>query len=207
VTESTAESVHSENSLRQDNAYTALGGLPTIVAVPETRVQRAKEVGSVAYEGVKLALQALYDTTSMCPPLKTAVAGLLTIIKLVDGILENKKEFDVLHAKLQAILSIVEKYKKHHGLGALNHRIDQFCDAITLQINEVKKLQSNNLATRAARSAKDSDTILKAFRNISNLCDVFQIDTQLHTEVTAEDIDGNVKDIIQRLRSGDTISN
>ena len=84
ITESTARSVHPENYLPQDNAYTAIGGLPTTVAVPETRVQRAKEVGSVAYEGVKLTLQALSDTAGMCPPLKTAVAGLLTIIKLVD---------------------------------------------------------------------------------------------------------------------------
>jgi hypothetical protein len=78
------EGVHSESSLREDNAYTAIGGLPTTPVVPETRIQRAKEVGSVAYEGVKLALQALSDTSGMCPPLKTAVAGLLTIIKLVD---------------------------------------------------------------------------------------------------------------------------
>jgi hypothetical protein len=84
VIETTAESVRSEDPLSQDNPYTAIGGLPTVVAVPGTRAHRAKEAGSVAYEGVKLTLQALSDTAGMCPPLKTAVAGLLTIIKLVD---------------------------------------------------------------------------------------------------------------------------
>lgn len=76
--------VHSENSVPQDNPYAAIGGISTTPAVPETRVQRAKAVGSVAYEGVKLVLQGISDSAAMCPPLKTAVAGLLTIIKLVD---------------------------------------------------------------------------------------------------------------------------
>jgi len=79
--------------------------------------------------------------------------------------------------------------------------------AITLQKIAVEKLLSNNLVTRAAQSTKDSGTILKAFQNISCLCDVFQvsflddskgknctlitvqkIDTQLHTEVTVENV-------------------
>ena len=41
--------------------------------------------------------------------------------------LENKKELEDLKAKLEAILLIVEKYKKHGGLGAINHRIENFC--------------------------------------------------------------------------------
>lgn len=83
VTESTARSVHSD-SLPQDNAYAAIGGLPTTVAVPETRVQRAKAVGSVAWEGVKLTLRGLSASAGMCPPLKTAVSGLLTIVDLFE---------------------------------------------------------------------------------------------------------------------------
>jgi len=84
VTESTARNVHSGNSLPQDNTYAAIGGISTTAAVPETRVQRAKAVGSVAYEGVKLVLRGLSDCADMCPPLKTAVEGLLTVIELVD---------------------------------------------------------------------------------------------------------------------------
>jgi len=83
VTESTARNIHSKNSLLQDHAYAAIGGISTTTAVPETWIQWAK-AGSIAYEGVKLVLQGLSDSAGMCPPLKTAVAGLLTIIKLVD---------------------------------------------------------------------------------------------------------------------------
>ena len=74
-------------------------------------------------------------------------------------------------------------------------------------MNAVKKLYGNSLWTRTLQGTKDADTLLKTFRNISSLCDVFQvsfshhgqglsvyidrlakIDTQLHTEVKVEEI-------------------
>ena len=78
--------------------------------------------------------------------------------------------------------------------------------AIVLQLRVVEKLHDNTLWIRTAESTKDADTILKAFRNISSLCEVFQvslpnnwpprmfieqflkIDTQLNIEATVEDI-------------------
>lgn len=49
---------------------------------------------------------------------------------LNQGVLENKEELAALQEKLEAIRSIVEKYKKHDGLGALNPRIEQFCEYV-----------------------------------------------------------------------------
>jgi hypothetical protein len=45
-------------------------------------------------------------------------------------VMENKKELEDLKAKLEAILSIVEKYKKHGGLRAINNRIENFCQCV-----------------------------------------------------------------------------
>jgi hypothetical protein len=47
--------------------------------------------------------------------------------------------------------------------------------AIDLQINAVQKLHGNSLWTRTLEGTKDADAVLKAFRNISSLCDVFQV--------------------------------
>ena len=73
-------------------------------------------------------------------------------------------------------------------------------------MDAVEKLYGKSLWTRTFESTKDADTVLKVFRNISSLCDVFQvgfsfrgqgylyidrlakIDTQLHTEVKVEEI-------------------
>ena len=67
-------------------------------------------------------------------------------------------------------------------------------------------MYGKSLWTRTLEGTKDADTVLKVFRNISSLCDVFQvsfshhgqgylyidrlakIDTQLHTEVKVEEI-------------------
>jgi hypothetical protein len=77
--------------------------------------------------------------------------------------------------------------------------------AIDLQIDAVEKLCGKSLWTRTLEGTKDADAVLKVFRNISSLCDVFQvsfshgqgclyidrlakIDTQLHIEVKVEEI-------------------
>ena len=43
-----------------------------------------KECGSTAYEGLKMAIQGIYDFSGSFPPLQTAAGVLLTISKLVD---------------------------------------------------------------------------------------------------------------------------
>ena len=49
-----------------------------------TREYRMKEWGSTAYEGLKMAIQGIYDCSSIFPPLHTAAGVLLTISKVVD---------------------------------------------------------------------------------------------------------------------------
>ena len=86
VSSSTATSLNSGNLAPQNNAYLAIGGLPAVVVDPETttRVQQAKAVGSVVYEGFKTVLKGLYDCSDMFLPLKTAAGGILTIIEFVE---------------------------------------------------------------------------------------------------------------------------
>jgi hypothetical protein len=151
TTEPSDSTVPSDNSNPQDNPYVAIGALPITMPIPETRVQRAKAAESVAYEGLKLVLEGLSECSAMCPPLKTAVGALLTFIKIVDvcgsckayfhksfiiyscdqGVLTNKKDFEDLQQKLDAILLIVKKYHEvDDGLKALNHRIEQFSECV-----------------------------------------------------------------------------
>jgi hypothetical protein len=82
----TATSLRSGDPASQDNDYLAIGGLPAVGAGadPETRVQQAKAVGSVVYEGLKTVVQGLYDCSDIFLPLKTAAGGILTIIKFVE---------------------------------------------------------------------------------------------------------------------------
>ena len=145
VSTSTATSLNSGNLAPQNNAYLAIGGLPAVVVDPETRVQQAKAVGSVVYEGFKTVLKGLHDCSDMFLPLKTAAGGILTIIEFVEvcvlvynnmylwlirvnqTVLENKKELEDLKAKLEAILSIVKQYQKQDSLRALRNRIEIFC--------------------------------------------------------------------------------
>ena len=57
--------------------------------------------------------------------------------------------------------------------------IPMFRSAIVLQLHVVEKLHDNALWIRTLENTKDVDTILKAFRNISSLCEVFQVRSQM----------------------------
>ena len=65
--------------LLSDNGYLAIG-----VVDPETKVQQAKTVGSVVYEGLKIVVEGLYRCSDMFLPLKTAAGGILTFIEVVE---------------------------------------------------------------------------------------------------------------------------
>ena len=86
VSTPTATSPNSGNPAPQNNPYLAISGPPAVGVDPKTtsRVQQARAVGSVVYEGFKTVLKGLYDCSDMFLPLKTAAGGILTIIEFVE---------------------------------------------------------------------------------------------------------------------------
>jgi hypothetical protein len=68
----------------QGTEYTTILELSTTPSGPLTWEHRMKEWGSTAYEGLKTAIQGIYDCSGMFPPLQTTAGVLLTISKVVD---------------------------------------------------------------------------------------------------------------------------
>jgi hypothetical protein len=68
----------------QDTEYTAILELSTTPSGSLTWEQRMTEWGSTTYEGLKTAIQGIYDCSGIFPPLQTTAAVLLTICKVVD---------------------------------------------------------------------------------------------------------------------------
>jgi hypothetical protein len=68
----------------QGTEYTEILGLSTSPSGPLTWEHRMKEWGSTAYEGLKTAIQGIYDCSGIFPPLQTTAGVLLTICKVAD---------------------------------------------------------------------------------------------------------------------------
>ena len=68
----------------QGTEYTAILDLSTSPSTPLTWEHRMKECGSTAYEGLKTAIQGIYDCSGIFPPLQATAGVLLTISKVVD---------------------------------------------------------------------------------------------------------------------------
>ena len=68
----------------QGTEYTAILELSPTPSGPLTWEHRMKAFGSTAYEGLKTAIQGVYDCSGVFPPLQTAAGVLLTICNVVD---------------------------------------------------------------------------------------------------------------------------
>ena len=68
----------------QGAEYTTILELSATSSGPLTWEHRMKEWGSTAYEGLKTAIQGIYDCSSIFPPLQATAGILLTISKAVD---------------------------------------------------------------------------------------------------------------------------
>jgi hypothetical protein len=128
----------------QGTEYTTILELSTTPSNPLTWEHRMKEWGSTAYEGLKTAIQGIYDCSGIFPPLQTTAGVLLTISKVVDvresavlyvltvhfahqRVSANRTDLEQLAVKLQSILSIISKYRENGGLRALDYRVENFC--------------------------------------------------------------------------------
>ena len=69
---------------RQGTEYTAILELSNTPSGPLKWEHRMKEWGSTGYEGLKTALQGIYDCLGIFPPLQSAAGVLLMISKVVD---------------------------------------------------------------------------------------------------------------------------
>ena len=68
----------------QGTEYTAILELSPKPSGPLTWEHRMKAYGSTTYEGLKTAIQGVYDCSGAFPPLQTAAGVLLTICNVVD---------------------------------------------------------------------------------------------------------------------------
>jgi hypothetical protein len=84
ISASPTNSVTSVTQDPQGTEYTAIIEISTTPSGPPTWEQRMKERGSTAYEGLKTAIQGIYDCSGSFPPLKMAAGVFLTISKVVD---------------------------------------------------------------------------------------------------------------------------
>ena len=68
----------------QGTEYTAILELSSTPSGPLSLEHRMKDWGSTAYEGLKMAIQGIYDFSGSFPPLHATAGALLTISKVVD---------------------------------------------------------------------------------------------------------------------------
>ncbi|KAF8477851.1 hypothetical protein JB92DRAFT_3049727, partial [Gautieria morchelliformis] len=126
----------------------------------------------------------------MFPPLKTAAAGVLSILTTVDTYLQNKQGFQDLAQKLVVLISIIKDYEVCHLGPLLAPRIRDLSEAIQACVDDIDHQKDRSRFRRVVEVDDDARFIVGTFGKISLLLNVFEMDTLLH-------MDANVAQLLQ----------
>ena len=114
---------------------------PSIVIDPtgDEAPGRTADLASVGFQGVKTTLQLIERATDVFPPLKSAVAGILGVIDIVevcdfqlccDGVdrpqttAQNQKDRQDLEQKLRAVVSVINNHANYSTMPTFTTRLE-----------------------------------------------------------------------------------
>ena len=113
-------------------------------------VDTPQTVAKTVYNGSKVLLDVIDKVGYAVPPLKAAAAGIGRIITVVDvctyrtlattmlelntpasqNVVRNKKDYEAITQKLEAIITIAQKYQQHGCQRALDRRIEDLSTCV-----------------------------------------------------------------------------
>ena len=112
-------------------------------------IDARRTVANTVYNGSKILLDVIDKVGYAVPPLKAAAAGIRHIITVVDvctshlettmlslttpasqNVVQNKKDYEAIAQKLEAIITIVQKYQQHGCQRAIDRRIEDLSKCV-----------------------------------------------------------------------------
>ena len=112
----------------------------------------ANVAGDIAYKGFKALLDVLEAVGYALPPLKAAASGLSRVMTVIDvctaasqwitvrelmslmrqNVVQNKADYDAIRQKLEAILSVAQKYRQDGSQRSLDRRVEELAMYVVL---------------------------------------------------------------------------
>ena len=144
-------------------------------------------------------------------------------------VVQNKKDYDEIIQKLEAIVSMAQKYQQHGSQRALDRRVEELSmcvvhhasrghlythrclSAVKRHTDKINCIQERWLVRRAFDNAQDVALVSKSFRDIGILMNAFQVSdssgqcsyTDGFQMDTVLHVDANTEEILQRLKNED----
>ncbi|THH15805.1 hypothetical protein EW146_g4743 [Bondarzewia mesenterica] len=157
--------------------------LPAI-STPPTRGEKKRRLGTLGWAGLKEALTLLERASDACPPLKSAVAGIMGIIQYVEKIQGVQTDFSELIERLGVLTEILRPYQAELPPD-LRRRLDGLTRAFDGKKGELEKKIRRSLLSRSVEASGDAQDIVQGLRYISCAIEIFTMDISLSTNIAA----------------------
>ncbi|CEL52746.1 hypothetical protein RSOLAG1IB_11090 [Rhizoctonia solani AG-1 IB] len=151
-----APNVHTlvQNSSRTSDSHTSTGS------------DNTSEKTGDAWSLVKSLLSTLESTADAFGPLKAAVSGLGTCVKICETSSAESKEYDELRLKLENILEDLATHTKQPSEPAMTTSVKRIYSDLEEEVKKVTEKQTRTTGRRLIDATKEHDEIIKCYRRI-----------------------------------------
>ncbi|KAB5589051.1 Vegetative incompatibility protein HET-E-1 [Ceratobasidium theobromae] len=143
---------------------------------------KAKAAGHTAWTTLETTLRLLERSSDVFPPLKSAVAGLIGCLDIIQAAAGNDQDYADLASRFAGMANTLSRYMNELDPAEANDdKITGIIQSIDTQVSHIAQKRGRGKGKRLLESKEDQDDVTKCYREIERLFQELQNDISLRT--------------------------
>ncbi|KAB5588539.1 hypothetical protein CTheo_8022 [Ceratobasidium theobromae] len=143
---------------------------------------KAKATAQAAWATLETTLRLLERSSDAFPPLKSAVAGLVGCLDIIQAAAGNHQDYADLASRFEGMANTLSRYMNELGPAEANDdTITGIVRSIDTQVSHIAQKRGRSKGKRLLESREDQDDVIKCYREIERLFQELQSDIGLRT--------------------------
>ncbi|QRW25631.1 Vegetative incompatibility protein HET-E-1 [Rhizoctonia solani] len=134
-----------------------------------------------SWTGLEKALHALQISTKGCPPLHSAVDGLISCLHVFREAAKFRKDYDELADGLAAMVQLLANYSLVGASREITEKMNGIAEKIKDELESIDKRQSRGATLRILGPSSDDDDLVRRYRKIEQLFRQLQAEASMST--------------------------
>ncbi|KAF4609761.1 hypothetical protein D9613_011913 [Agrocybe pediades] len=128
-----------------------------------------KDSAKTAWKATETVLRLLEKSADACPPLKSAVGGLVACLNLAKDVIGNREEYSKLADEFKDMASALEPYASKLAASDAQGSIARILKSINEELSEINRQLERGRFKGIVEAADDKGDILERYRKIDSL--------------------------------------
>ncbi|CAE7123852.1 unnamed protein product [Rhizoctonia solani] len=175
-------------------------GPSTQASAPDSGVDEGTKLKpeKVAWGRLRISLQSLETGVEVFPPLKSAVGAFIGCLDIIQGVAQNRIDYEQLAEELQSMTDMVKQYAGELELEPSNGSIaniaqqvpcspsypgtDLLCRSIQRQVADIERKQDPGAGRWLLGMARDNEDVIRCYRQVEKIFRQLQTDLSMRTK-------------------------